>query len=489
MDLTENITVESWVYVRSTINNVFNVISKGHTSCSNPYSIYRLGKDDSTQKWTWDLGISGSRTRLISGSDIQTNVWTHLIATYDGVNMKIYINGVQDNYKAQTGSIMINNVELNVGDNPSCPQAEEYFNGIIDQVKIYNRSLSAEQVYQNYLNGINNYDLKNLVNKELNGGSTYKATLYATDGEDDSLPRNTSELSILNVYIPNSLPFFYLGYPKINSTDETNLTIKDLRTSFIATDADVNDRTLRFNITWYTNNLTNFSLNNLYYTNGTLKVEKLMCTNLTQGQTWKAQINLFDNVTNVVKNTSELLILNTSANFSQGYNDGNSFANVDIETSPDWINPGNAQASDNVYSTVLLNPTADPPNSDYLQATNFNFSMPGNAVINGILIEIEKNEGEYVQSSIFDKSVKIVKNDVISGEDKAKSAEWPTSDEYSSYGNSTDLWGLSWNSSDINTDNFGVAIATNITGANKDRTASIDNIRITVYYSSQDMCG
>jgi len=92
------------------------------------------------------------------------------------------------------------------------------------------------------------------------------------------------------------------------------------------------------------------------------------------------------------------------------------------------------------------------------------------------------------KATSIDKSVKIVKNDVIAGDEKASSNEWPASDAYSSYGNATDLWGLSWNSSDINADNFGVAIASNITGPNKDRTASIGHIRITVYYSSQDIC-
>jgi hypothetical protein len=113
----------------------------------------------------------------------------------------------------------------------------------------------------------------------------------------------------------NSAPSFTTGYPQINSTDGSNTTIKNLTVIWIGTDVDPNN-ILKYNITWFTNNLTNFSLKNIAYTNGTLKVDLLKSVrNLTGsvGKTWKAQIDLCDNSSACVyANTSELLILATT---------------------------------------------------------------------------------------------------------------------------------------------------------------------------------
>jgi hypothetical protein len=60
--------------------------------------------------------------------------------------------------------------------------------------------------------------------------------------------------------------------------------------------------------------------------------------------------------------------------------------NATTGTNP-WINPGNILASDNAYATV-----STTGNTNYLFAKNFGFSIPGPAMIDGILLEIEKKE-------------------------------------------------------------------------------------------------
>ena len=53
-----------------------------------------------------------------------------------------------------------------------------------------------------------------------------------------------------------------------------------------------------------------------------------------------------------------------------------------------WTNPMNATTSDNVYATISC-PTGI---SHYLKATNFGFSIPTGATINGIVVEIERKQ-------------------------------------------------------------------------------------------------
>ena len=139
-----------------------------------------------------------------------------------------------------------------------------------------------------------------------------------------------------------------------------------------------------------------------------------------------------------------------------------------------WSNATNATVSDNAYTTIVLGRDTC---SDYLKATNFGFSIPIGSTINGIVVGVEEKSS--VSSSIQTSSVMMVKNGTITGEEKT-GIEWPTSEAYESKGNSTDLWTLTWTVSDINASNFGFVIAVYATG---DATASVDHMRITVYYT------
>ncbi len=55
-----------------------------------------------------------------------------------------------------------------------------------------------------------------------------------------------------------------------------------------------------------------------------------------------------------------------------------------------WSNPNNAKLSDDTYANG--DAVANGGLSHYLKATNFGFAIPAGAVINGIVVEIEKNQ-------------------------------------------------------------------------------------------------
>jgi hypothetical protein len=145
-----------------------------------------------------------------------------------------------------------------------------------------------------------------------------------------------------------------------------------------------------------------------------------------------------------------------------------------------WTTVINAKVSDNVYDLVSL------PNlgfSDRLKLTGFGFTLPSNAIISGIKVEVEKSvTGGLV---IRDKDIMIVKAGVTqTATNKAVTTAWPSIDAISTYGSNTDLWANTWTGADINNAGFGVAISAerNInSGAPQD--ARIDFVRITVCYS------
>ena len=93
---------------------------------------------------------TGTFYRLFSNEVIENNKWYFVVATYDGVNQSIYINGAFDNSQAVTGNISNSSTEnLYIGRNKA---GSERFNGEISGFRIFNTALTAAQVADLYNN-------------------------------------------------------------------------------------------------------------------------------------------------------------------------------------------------------------------------------------------------------------------------------------------------------------------------------------------------
>lgn len=138
---------------------------------------------------------------------------------------------------------------------------------------------------------------------------------------------------------------------------------------------------------------------------------------------------------------------------------------------------GNITASDNTYAEADCN--FGTPSTYYAKATNFGFSIPAGATIDGIVVEWEIKSN----NSILDNAVRIVKGGTIGSTDKSNGSYWPASDTYRSYGGAADLWGETWASTDINASTFGAAISAKRDGSGS-HYPDIDHVRITVYYTA-----
>lgn len=139
-----------------------------------------------------------------------------------------------------------------------------------------------------------------------------------------------------------------------------------------------------------------------------------------------------------------------------------------------WSNPSNAKVSDAVYATNSI-VSATP--SNYLQSTNYTFNIPSFGVIDGIFVEFQRKGGI---SNVTTSEVSIMKAGSRAGTLKPGTDTWPTSEAWTGYGSATDLWGTTWLPSDINATGFGMALSATTTHGSD--TASVDAIRITVYW-------
>ncbi len=171
---------------------------------------------------------------------------------------------------------------------------------------------------------------------------------------------------------------------------------------------------------------------------------------------------------------------------------GPSFAGTGIDDATDgtfvWTSPGNVTAEDGTMATVVSGAANGTTHSHYLKATGFNFSLPNNATITGVTVDVDRQDGGFPQTP-HDAHVYLVKGGVIqtSTTDQANlGLFWPAALTYATYGSTTDLWGNTLAPSDVNNSGFGVAI--NITGSSggggSKYGGNIDAIRIAVSYTT-----
>jgi hypothetical protein len=121
--------------------------------------------------------------------------------------------------------------------------------------------------------------------------------------------------------------------------------------------------------------------------------------------------------------------------------------------------------------------------SNYLQGSQYGFAIPDDAVITGIEVAINRKANAQTPS-ILDVGVQLVKAGAIVGDNKASLDIWPATFTVVTYGGPTDLWGTTWTPAEINSADFGVVLAVGRDNHNDGpRWATVDTMRITVYYS------
>jgi hypothetical protein len=86
-----------------------------------------------------------------SSSTLNQNQWYHIVGTYDGSELNLYVNGVSDaTAVAQSGPIRNPTQIFTISEPNGADPYGNAFNGTIDEVLIFNRSLSAEEIKRLY---------------------------------------------------------------------------------------------------------------------------------------------------------------------------------------------------------------------------------------------------------------------------------------------------------------------------------------------------
>ncbi len=137
LDLTTALTLEAWVKP-SALAGWRTVLMK-ETASGLAYAMYASDTANHASGWI----RRSSDVSAISASTLPLNTWSHLAVTYDGATLRLFVNGVQAASRAVTGATATSAAPLRIGGNSIW---SEYFAGLIDEVRIYNRALTATQI-------------------------------------------------------------------------------------------------------------------------------------------------------------------------------------------------------------------------------------------------------------------------------------------------------------------------------------------------------
>ena len=178
-------TIEAWIYRTDSSNEMgiiqYGIPTKGKMngliiSGNNPDSLYFYGHLNDTS----------------TNADIPLNDWVYITMTYNGTHVSLYLNGTLDistpltlNTTIGDGSNLFSG--LTIGMRPSDPNL--YWGGLIDEVRIWNTSLSSAEILQHYKSNLNKYGSENwtFVSNQTNlTTGAYDYTVYGIDGNSNT---------------------------------------------------------------------------------------------------------------------------------------------------------------------------------------------------------------------------------------------------------------------------------------------------------------
>ncbi|MEO1622143.1 MAG: LamG-like jellyroll fold domain-containing protein, partial [Cyanobacteria bacterium J06632_3] len=140
LDITQDLTLATWVKADS-FDNWDGLITKGTSEIPYGLSVMASGK----LLLQTNYGFSDGGQVYSSDASLTAGEWQHVAVTYDGSNIRFYIDGQLDSSHAANITFETNNQALVLGVDQT---ASAYFDGAMDDARVYDRALSTEEIGQ-----------------------------------------------------------------------------------------------------------------------------------------------------------------------------------------------------------------------------------------------------------------------------------------------------------------------------------------------------
>ncbi len=154
LDITDNITMVAWMRP-ATLANDMGIFGKTDADPNRSYYLY-IEKDGPMLKAK--LSSTGTNwTEPYGATTLATDTWYHVALVYNGTDIRLYLNGSLDENGANnpisySNGIYDGSAAFAIG---SRGNVNDFFDGQIDEVAIFNRALAADEIQEIYEKGLN----------------------------------------------------------------------------------------------------------------------------------------------------------------------------------------------------------------------------------------------------------------------------------------------------------------------------------------------
>jgi len=139
LNIADEITLSAWINMaqRPDVDNWYTIPWK-----EGAYSMYLYGADNEVTTLAADFWLDTGRADIWNGPDIDIppNNWTHIAVTFNGTDFEFYVNGEHDYTQNEPATIEISAINLLFTEDGS------NFEGLVDDVRIYNRALTQDEI-------------------------------------------------------------------------------------------------------------------------------------------------------------------------------------------------------------------------------------------------------------------------------------------------------------------------------------------------------
>lgn len=152
LDLSESFTFSFWLYkeaAKTTSDGVPYIAKMNDEGKDYPYGMYEWNPLTPNLFYTSDEGGDD----IDSNQKFDINQWSLITSTYDGRTMRMYINGDMVKNELVTTTIYPSSMPLYIGFSEFM-NAGWYLKGVMDELRIYNKALSYEEVGDLYNAGL-----------------------------------------------------------------------------------------------------------------------------------------------------------------------------------------------------------------------------------------------------------------------------------------------------------------------------------------------
>ncbi|AZQ44453.1 LamG-like jellyroll fold domain-containing protein [Nonlabens ponticola] len=154
-DISTSFTVSSWV--KSTGSNNTNSVKTIVAKRNNADGFHFFIRNDNKLGVYWNNGTAQS---LVSNTALSNNAWRHVAVTFNGSQVKLYIDGVLDRQANRTAPIVNSNIMSLGARKRAKNNIVNNFKGKLDEVRIWNQALTQDQ-------------LRYVMNQELEDNSSF----------------------------------------------------------------------------------------------------------------------------------------------------------------------------------------------------------------------------------------------------------------------------------------------------------------------------